>query len=391
MRFDGRTKNFVLVLLATVTFIATYYLMMPVISSHMLNLGFDNFTIGLVVGLFSISSLVARPVSGIIIERIGNRKLMLVSILIFFLTPVIYKINVGYSGLCAAQVVYGFTIGTFTVASHTCTAELSNSETIAQYMGLNSIAFMLAKGMAPAAGIRVMGSYGFSAAVISTMVLAAVAVIFAFQLTDDHIGVKQKENSGFLKVLMNEDVYVPTIVLFCGIITFGAISAMLPVFAEERGINGIEYFFLINTGVVVLSRIIMGSFINKHLESLVSFSLILLTLSFLMMSFVDSFRTLVLVAVVYGIGFAMFFPILSSIMVMNIAGVPKGMALGIFTAGFDVGVAVGAVMGGFSNFISFRLLYIFLSLIPLAGFFIYQYVYIPKIHKESYNLTQNIT
>lgn len=148
---------------------------------------------------------------------------------------------------------------------------------------------------------------------------------------------------------------------------------------------------MINTGVVVISRIIMGSFINKHLEFLVSLSLILLTLSFLMMSFVDSFRTLVLVAVVYGIGFAMFFPILSSIMVMNIAGVPKGMALGIFTAGFDVGVAIGAVMGGFSNFISFKLLYIILSLIPIAGFLIYKYVYIPKIHKESFNLNQNIT
>ena len=268
LRFDSRTKNFVFVMLATVTFIATYYLMMPVISSHMLNLGFDNFTIGLVVGLFSISSLIARPVSGIFIERIGNKKLMLVSILIFFLTPVIYKINIGYSGLCAAQVVYGFTIGTFTVASHTCTAELSNSETIAQYMGLNSIAFMLAKGMAPAAGIRVMGSYGFSAAVMSTMVLAAVS-IFAFQLADDHIGVKQKRIR-VLEVLVNQDVYVPTIVLFCGIITFGAISAMLPVFAKEKGINGIEYF-LINTGVVVISRIIMGFFINKHLNFLSPF------------------------------------------------------------------------------------------------------------------------
>jgi len=383
MKFDSNMKNFALVLAATVAFISTYYLMMPVIPSYMLQKGFDNMTIGLVVFLFSVSSLIARPIGGVWVEKMGSRKLMLVSIMLFFITPILLKLPLGIAGLGMTQLIYGLTVGAFTVASATFTTDISTAETIAQFMGLNSISFIIAKGMAPALGIKLMNITGFNGTVIATAIAGLIAIVLAFLLTDVRIGRKDTESSNFIEVLLNKHVYLPTIVLFCGMITFGAISAMLPVFAHERGITGIEYFFLINTSVVVISRLIMGPWSKRYLESLVALSMILMTLSFLAMSMVRNFYQLVVVALIYGVGFAILFPILTSVLVLHIPGLPRGMALGIFTAGFDMGVAAGAMFGGLSQFINFQWLYMILSLIPLTGLIVYQHKYIPLIRQKT--------
>ena len=52
MKIQDLIKNFLIVLAATVAFISTYYMMMPVIPKHMLQLSYDNLTISAVMGLF---------------------------------------------------------------------------------------------------------------------------------------------------------------------------------------------------------------------------------------------------------------------------------------------------------------------------------------------------
>ncbi|MGB3964747.1 MAG: MFS transporter, partial [Tepidanaerobacteraceae bacterium] len=289
MKIHDEIKNFVIVLAATITFISTYYIMMPVIPDHMLYLGFDNLTIGTVMGLFSISSMIARPVGGVMINSYGSKKVMFISIILFFLTPFLLKLPYAIPGLSLTLLIYGFTVGAFTVASATFSADIASSENLTRFMGYNSIAVIIAKGLAPAAGIKLMEGYGFTAAVWGTVIVAAIAMVLLFFSSDVSTSKQSQGNSSFLSVLLNRSVYLPTIVLFCGMVTFGAISAMLPLFAVAKGITGTEYFFIINTAVVVATRLVIGRWSNRYLEELVAVALAVLTLSFIFMSFVDSF------------------------------------------------------------------------------------------------------
>lgn len=238
MKIHDEIKNFVIVLAATITFISTYYIMMPVIPDHMLYLGFDNLTIGTVMGLFSISSMIARPVGGVMINSYGSKKVMFISIILFFLTPFLLKLPYAIPGFSLTLLIYGFTVGAFTVASATFSADIASSENLTRFMGYNSIAVIIAKGLAPAAGIKLMEGYGFTAAVWGTVIVAAIAMVLLFFSSDVSTSKQSQGNSSFLSVLLNRSVYLPTIVLFCGMVTFGAISAMLPLFAVAKGITG---------------------------------------------------------------------------------------------------------------------------------------------------------
>lgn len=382
MKVQDEIKNFVIVLAATITFISTYYIMMPVIPKHMLELGFDNLTIGTVMGLFSISSMISRPVGGVWINTYGSKKVMLISIILFFSTPLLIKMPYSLVGLALTLLIYGFTVGAFTVASANFTAEVASSENLTRFMGFNSISFIIAKGLSPAAGIKLMDIYGFSAAVYGTVIVAVIAMALLFFLSDVQTGKKQDNDANFLKVLLNRSVYLPTVVLFCGMVTFGAISAMLPLFADAKGITGTEYFFLINTAVVVATRLIIGRWSNRYLEQLVAVALAVLTISFISMSLVDSFQKLVIAATIYGVGFALLFPLMTSLLVLNIYGVSRSMALGVFTAAFDLGVAAGVMLGGFSKYIDFKWLYLSLAILPFMGFCLYQYTYRPFIREN---------
>lgn len=377
MKVQDETKNFMIVLAATVAFISTYYIMMPVIPKYMLELGFDNLTIGSVMGLFSISSMISRPVGGIWINTYGSKKVMLISIILFFSTPLLIKMPYSLLGLALTLLIYGFTVGAFTVASANFTAEVASSENLTRFMGFNSISFIIAKGLSPAVGIKLMDEYGFNIAAYSTVVVAVVAMALVFLLSDIKNGKNSGNDTNFVKVLLNRSVYLPTVILFCGMVTFGAISAMLPLFADAKGITGTEYFFLINTAVVVATRLIIGRWSNRYLEQLIAVALAVLTISFISMSLVDSFRKLVIAAIIYGVGFALLFPLMTSLLVLNIHGVSRSMALGVFTAAFDLGVAAGVMLGGFSKYIDFKWLYLCLAILPFIGFCLYQYVYRP--------------
>jgi MFS family permease len=134
---------------------------------------------------------------------------------------------------------------------------------------------------------------------------------------------------------------------------------------------------------VVATRLVMGPWSNRHLEKLVAVSLVLLTVSFVSMSFVSNFYQLIAVAIVYGLGYAVLFPVLSALLVLHISVDYRGMALGIYTAAFDLGVAMGAMLGGLSQYVDFKWLYLVLSLIPLTGYFVFQYLYLPFIKQRS--------
>lgn len=382
MKIQDETKNFLIVLAATVAFISTYYMMMPVIPKHMLQLSYDNLTISAVMGLFSISSMIARPVSGVWINASGSKRVMLISIILFFSTPFLIKIPYTILGLGLVLLIYGFTVGAFTVASNVFTADVASSENLTRFMGFNSISIIIAKGLSPAAGIKLMDNYGFSAAVYGTILVAVIAMFLVFFLSDIKTDKKTDVDSNFIKVLLHRSVYLPTIILFCGMVTFGAISAMLPLFADAKGITGTEYFFIINTAVVVVTRLVIGRWSNQYLEQLVAIALAVLTVSFISMSFVDSFQKLIVVAIIYGVGFALLFPLMTSLLVLNIYGVSRSMALGVYTAAFDLGVAAGVMLGGFSKYIDFKWLYLILAILPFTGFCLYQYVYRPFIQKS---------
>lgn len=102
-----------------------------------------------IMGVFSVSSLVLRPVTGQLADAYGRKRLMIISVLIFLATPVLYRLGSALWLIAVIQVFYGYAIGGFTIASAAYVTDIAPAQSVSRVIGQLSIAVILAKGLAP--------------------------------------------------------------------------------------------------------------------------------------------------------------------------------------------------------------------------------------------------
>jgi MFS family permease len=365
------TKNFTAGVLATVFFVSTYYFLMPVLPVYMQENGLSNFLIGLTMGAFSISSLFARPLSGEWADRLGYRRVMLASVGIYLVTPLGYLAGASFWMVSILQLFYGFSVGAFTVASVAYITDISGQGKVTQSISLHSIAIIIAKGLAPSIGYKVFTLWGLQGALGVSFVSGLIGGLFVYFLDEPDRAKQTTTKTPYITAFKEKSIVLPTVVLFLGLITFGAVSTMLPLFAKARNIEGVSTFFFINTLCMVLVRFIASRIDDRHLPDLILSCIAVLSASMIIMSRVHSFKMLVVAAVIYGLGYGGLYPAMSALVVLTVKPELRGRALGIYTAAFDLGVASGATIGGLSQFIDFGLVYLLTAAFPVTGFILF--------------------
>lgn len=371
MLLEKVNKNFMFTLIATTLFISTYYLLFPVLPLHMKMMGGTKFYIGLIMGLFSVSSLFFRPAAGRASDRKGPTKIMRLSICVFFLTPIFYAVKSFYL-ISAVQLVYGFTIGAFTISSATVITVSVSKEFLSQAIGIHSIALILAKGLSPTLGTLIYKSYGLYPLIALTVFQAVLALLFTFKLKA--VPPLNKDTAlPFSKVIAHRMVWVPSLVLLTVTLTFGTIMTMLPLMALERNIPNYSWFFTVNTIAVVATRLFTGKQSKLSLEGIIALSLILLFIGVGLIANVKTLSLLVIAAFIYGLGYGAVYPALSTLVVLNTPSNIRGSAFGLFTSFFDIGVTFGSVWGGCSEYFGFNIIYMLASFVPILGLISFVY------------------
>lgn len=360
------SKTFYLTLISTTLFISTYYLVLPVLPVHMKLMGTSNFVIGLIMGMFSVSSLILRPLAGQASDKKGPVKIMRLSIFVFFLTPLFFLYDSLYL-IAIVQLVYGFTVGAFTISSATVITLSVPKERLTEGIGIHSISLILAKGLAPTIGTYIYNFAGLYLLILLTIILAIASLIITSKIIDIEPLNKNNDSIIFIKVLSHRMVLIPSIVLLTVTLTFGSIMTMLPLLAIERGIVNFSLFFLMNTFAVVLIRLITGKQDRLTNNGIISISLIFLFIAVAIISITRNLPLLLVAAFIYGLGYGAVYPALSTLVVINTPLEIRGSAFGLFTAFFDVGVTLGSLWGGFSEYYSFTIIFATVSIIPLLG------------------------
>lgn len=380
----SRIKDVVLGIVISFVFVASYYFLMPVLPLHMERIGGSPFEIGSVMGIFFFVSLFVRPISGQLVDRYGSKKLMFMCLILFSFTPILYIFATRLWVIGFLQILYGIIIAGFTISTMTYIAEATPTELMAQAIGYHSIAFMMAKNIGPALGLKVWGSYGLLGAVIGSAFLALVGGISILLLSDpekEKTGVSPEGLRELFKVAGMKRVLYPAITLLTGMIAFGGINVNISLYADFLGIEDISAFFLVTTVVVILVRVSMGKATMILLPTKIIISLAFMTVSLLYLSSAQSLNNLILVAVFYGIGFGILFPTLTFLVVTGTPKIYRGKAVGIYTASADLATSLGSVFFGVSQFIGFTSMYRLMALVPLLGIVFFKFICVERLKR----------
>ncbi|MBC2728833.1 MFS transporter, partial [Desulfosporosinus sp.] len=168
----------------------------------------------------------------------------------------------------------------------------------------------------------------------------------------------------------------PSLLLFFITVTFGGIASFLPLYAAQKDIPGIQWYFLWFALALMLSRTFAGKLYDMkgHRAVFIPGTLLILT-SMILLAWLPNSNILYTAAALYGLGFGSIQPALQAWSIEKAPMNRKGMANATFFSSFDLGVGIGAMaFGQIGHWFGYGSIYITSAISVLISMILYLFI-----------------
>lgn len=375
---QGKGKERLLTFNFAVLFLTTYFMFfaidffIPVMPIYVIEIGGAGSAVGLLMGLFTFSSIILRPIQGRHLNRTGRKKLLLLGIAVYAAGGLGLVALPSMLTLFLFRTFQGFGWGAFLLAFNTMTLDLAPPERKGEAVSLMGIAPPLSLATAPfiSEWIRT-GSDTYIQVFIISVVVALVALGLSLAIKEPPLGQTDSKQMP----LFTRKVLLPSVMIFFITFTFGGVITFLPLMGEARQLPFIGAFFTVFALTSIGVRFVSGKLSDRWSRSAVFLpGLVLLGLSFVVISLAHSLELLLLGAFLLGCGMSSTHPIIMALAADNLAVGERGVGIATFTLAFDAGIMAGAITLGFLlnwfNFTHIFLLCAATTLLPLLIYLI---------------------
>lgn len=338
------TRDFVLVCLANFFIFLGFQMTLPTLPLFVKELGGSDQLIGIIVGIFTFSALLLRPYAGHALESKGRGFVYMTGLAIFVLSVGSYAFAASIAFLLVMRVLQGVGWGLSTTATGTIATDLIPPKRRGEGMGYFGLSGNIALAFGPALGLTLVGYISFMQLFLICASLGFVALLLSSKIRYKKVE-KYARNTTTVKFdIFEKSALQPAILLFFVTVTFGGIASFLPLYAAQKGITGIEYYFLVFAIFLMVSRTFAGKIYDTkgHLYVFLP-GTILIFGAMLLLSWLPSTFVMLIAAGMYGLGFGSVQPALQAWSVEKAPDNRKGMANATFFSFFDLGVGVGAI------------------------------------------------
>ena len=117
------TRNFILMIVLNTFIFFGFQMLMPTLPGFIKQMGVTDSTVGLVTGIFTISTLIVRPFAGLALDRIGRKPVLIAGLTIFIIMVSSYSFLPSIGLILLFRFIHGFGWGTTTTSTSTIAAE----------------------------------------------------------------------------------------------------------------------------------------------------------------------------------------------------------------------------------------------------------------------------
>lgn len=361
--------SFYLILASTFLFFFSILLLLTPLPLYIKEVGGQPSQIGLVAGVFALSSVLSRPLVGRLVDTWGRKPMMMVGSVIFILGPLFYILARSIPWLFLARMFHGVGIAAFTTAYSTLVADLVPPPRRGEALGLAGTAPYLSIIFAPPLGGALLPRLGFSPLFLISAVVAALSLLVAIPIREAARRVNPQKAAGFLGTLRERYVWVPSLLTVVVGLAYGSLLTFLPLFGVERGIANVGLFFTTYGLMTITVRMPLGRLSDRvgRMRVIIP-AMLLLSLALAGLRMAGGMELLIVAAILYGLGDSGAGAATVALVVDEAPLEVRGTAIGVLYASFDLGAGLGGVvMGPVAGVVGYGGMYLLLSLIALAG------------------------
>ncbi len=302
----------------------SFYMIMSLLTSYLTEIGNTVSVAGLVVGLFSITSLAVRPFTGYISDNY-NKKFLLI-------------LGMAVTGVSVAGYV---STGIVSLASEYIPASRFNQGI--GYLGLGQI---ISSAIGPGLGVAIMNRLDirYSFFVAAAFAFAGVLLLALFKYKPD---IRKKE----FGLKLEDVICVKALNHTCigGIYSFsnGIISSFIVLFALTKGIRDVSIYFTVCAVFLFLARPVTGRLVDRvPIKYIVYPGLLLSVVSMVILANADSMYLIILSAVLRSLAQGAVQPVLQAECIRRAGTGKSGVATSTYYLGGDIGQGIGPIVGG---------------------------------------------
>jgi MFS family permease len=371
------SRDFILCSFAQMVFAFVFSSLIPTLPIYLSRLGSNEVEIGILIGIFAVSSLVLRPFVGRALLTIPEKNFMIAGALLSALTSIAYLLTPPFWPLLIVRVFQGIGFAFFQTASFTLVANMSSESHRGQSLSYFFLANITSVALAPSLGMFFINHFSFTLLFLACSGLSLGALFITHRLGRRQVVPSQDPSIGD-GFLISRKALPPSIVSSFALFTWGALGAFFPLYAINHEVTNPGLFFTTIAIMLILGRSLGGKILDIYgRDEVILPSLFTYVISMVILAFSKTLPMFILVAVIYGIGHAFLMPALMAD-VLDRVGSSPGPAMGTLTGISDLGISLGAViMGIIVHWSGYPIMFLCLALMGIINF-IYFYFFVRR-------------
>ena len=369
---------------------------------YMAQLGAAGQIIGLATTLMTIMATIMRVFAGALLDRfgrwgmlIGGTVVMVCAITSFAIFPVVGII-------LGLRMLHGVGWGVGSTASSTIAADIIPKKRVAEGMGYFAMTTAISSAVAPAASVALLQGAGAEGMIYVAAGITALSLVLSIvealiskraaakRIHADEAPVEerrddrgasekagapaQKDESRIpkysgIEALFERRAVVPGVLMFLVNVGFGCITTFIALHAGEQGGNGVSAYFLVYAVVTLISRPYIGKLIDRYGYRVPAILSTLCTAGTLALIGVSS-NTLMFACsgVLGGLGIGTAMGTYQSMAVASVEPQRRGVATSTYMTAFDLGIALGSLVGGvLADMFGYTIMYFTVAIFPIAA------------------------
>ncbi len=353
-------------------FTAMYYIMatIPLFTTEVL--AGTKGDVGILFGLFAFAGVVARPVAGYILDTIGRKKIVWLSLVFLLLAMLSYQWVTSLLFLFILRFTHGVCWGFSTTSLATLATDAIPLKKRGEGIGYFGLSMSIAMLIGPSLGLRVLHTFDYAAMFYAGTGLAALSLLCLLGFPQREMAVPDgQKQRGFIE---NKVLSYAGIVFFMALV-YGALLSFIVLFAKEIRVDNPEIFFLANAVTVIISRPYAGRMLDqKGPIGIMCIGFAAFFATFLCLFLAQGYVLFIAAALLLGVGFGILYSLSIALAINQVDMSRRGVVNGTILTAFDLGFAVGAaLLGQVSTYTGLRLMYLlsgFIVVIPFVIFYI---------------------
>jgi len=336
------TKSFIGLTLSMFFLCLGLYLLLPTLPLYIKDLNIGEWQLGFIIGGFTLSAVVVRPIIGGLLDRFGRRYFIVAGLILFTIAMVLYNWASGFFLLFLLRILHGSGWAISTTSIGTSITDLIPARRRSEGMGWYGMSMSVSMAVGPIIGVWMVQSYSFRHLIVLASCLSVAAILIALATKVPAIRSDNKRKV----VFFDKSVLPISAAIFFLAFTYGGITTFLPLFAGSIQVNA-GIFFLVYAVALTFTRPVAGRLADRYNEgSIIIPSMILTIIALLILSFSDGLPGVLVSAILYGTGFGSAQPALQAATLRFISPANRGMANASFFTAMDLGMGLGSILLG---------------------------------------------